>query len=73
MLALDFGGVEVYYPKHDAEDTARYKAMAEQRGLLMTGGSDFHAVPQREPLELGVFTVPDELAVPLFHPPQGLQ
>ena len=73
MLALDFGGVEVYYPKHDAEDTARYKAMAEQRGLLVTGGSDFHAVPQREPLELGVFTVPDELAAPLFHPPQGLQ
>ena len=72
MLELDFGGLEVYYPKHDAEDTARYKAMAEQRGLRLTGGSDFHAIPQREPSELGVFTVADELAEPFFHPPQAL-
>ncbi len=73
MLELDFGGLEVYYPKHDAEDTARYKAMAEERGLRLTGGSDFHAIPQREPTELGVFTVDDALAEPFFHPPQSFQ
>lgn len=73
MLALDFGGLEVYYPRHDEEDVARYKAMAEAHGLLITGGSDFHATPQREPSELGVFTVDDSLAVPLFHPPQALE
>lgn len=72
MLALDFGGLEVYYPKHDAEDTARYKAMAEARGIQPTGGSDFHASPQREPTALGVFTVDDELAEPFFHPLQIL-
>lgn len=73
MLALDFGGLEVYYPRHDAEDVARYKAMAEAHGLLLTGGSDFHATPQREPSELGVFTVDDSLAAPFFHPPQALE
>ncbi len=73
MLELDFGGVEVYYPKHDEEDTKRYKAMAEARGLRITGGSDFHATPQREPMSLGVFTVDDALAEPFFHPPQALQ
>lgn len=73
MLALDFGGLEVYYPRHDEEDVARYKAMAEAHGLLITGGSDFHATSQREPSELGVFTVDDSLAVPLFHPPQALE
>ncbi len=73
MLELDFGGLEVYYPKHDAEDTARYKAMAETRGLRLTGGSDFHASPQREPTELGVFTIDDQLAVPFFHPPKALE
>ena len=72
LLALDFGGLEVYYPKHDAEDTARYKAMAEARGIRMTGGSDFHGTPQREPSGLGVFTVEDELAAPFFHPPQAI-
>ena len=73
ILALDFGGLEVYYPKHDAEDVARYKAMAEAHGLLLTGGSDFHASPQREPTELGIFTVDDALAAPFFHPPQALK
>ena len=73
MLALDFGGLEVYYPKHDAEDVARYKAMAEAHGILLTGGSDFHATPQREPSELGVFTVDDSLAAPFFHPPQEIK
>ena len=73
LLSLDFGGLEVYYPKHGAEDTARYKAMAEAHGLRLTGGSDFHAIPQREPTELGVFIVEDELAAPFFHPPEGLQ
>ncbi len=73
LLDLDFGGVEVYYPRHDAEDTARYKAMAEAHGLRLTGGSDFHAIPQREPTALGVFVVEDELAAPFFHPPQEIK
>ena len=72
MLELDFGGIEAYYPRHDEEDTARYLAMAKARGLRVTGGSDFHGIPQREPSELGVFTVADELAEPFFHPPQAL-
>lgn len=70
MLELDFGGIEAYYPRHSEEDTARYKAMAEARGLRVTGGSDFHGILQREPSELGVFVVDDELAAPFFHPPQ---
>ncbi len=70
MLELDFGGVEAYYPRHSEEDTVRYKAMAEARGLRVTGGSDFHGIPQREPQELGVFVVDDELAAPFFHPPE---
>ena len=41
VLDLDFGGIEAYYPKHDAEDTARYLDMAKRRGLRPTGGSDF--------------------------------
>ncbi len=73
LLQMDFGGLEVYYPNHDAEDTERYKAMAEKRGIRLTGGSDFHSIPQREPSQLGVFTVPDELAAPFFHPPQAFQ
>ena len=34
--------IEIWHSDHDAEAVARYTAMAERWGLLMTGGSDFH-------------------------------
>jgi hypothetical protein len=34
--------IEVYHPDHDADATARYRAIADGAGLLVTGGSDFH-------------------------------
>lgn len=37
-----FEGIEVYYPAHEPYQVEKYRAMAETRGLLMTGGSDFH-------------------------------
>lgn len=72
LLELEFDGIEVYYPLHDGEDTERYKKMAEERGLRLTGGSDFHGLPYREPQKLGVFTVDDALAAPFFHPLEAL-
>ncbi len=35
-------GVEVYYPGHGLELTARYERLAQRHGLLITGGTDFH-------------------------------
>ena len=66
LLALDFAGMEVFYPQHDAADTARYLAMAQEHGLFVTGGSDYHALPSREPQELGVFTIEDKYAAQLL-------
>ena len=34
--------IEVWHSQHDDADVARYTAIAERRGLLVTGGSDFH-------------------------------
>jgi 3',5'-nucleoside bisphosphate phosphatase len=34
--------IEVWHSQHDDADVARYAALAERHGLLMTGGSDFH-------------------------------
>ncbi len=73
LLELDFGGLEVYYPLHDAADTERYIALAKKHGLRLTGGSDFHASPNRVPTQLGEFTIDDELAAPFFHPPEALE
>jgi predicted metal-dependent phosphoesterase TrpH len=35
-------GLEVYYPAHGPELTARYERLAHRHGLLVTGGTDFH-------------------------------
>ena len=35
-------GIETYYPEHSAAQTAAYRAMCVQLGLVATGGSDYH-------------------------------
>ena len=35
-------GIEVYHPSHTVEETARYLHMAEQLGVYISGGSDWH-------------------------------
>lgn len=36
-------GIECFYTTHTAEETERFAAFARERGLIRTGGSDFHA------------------------------
>lgn len=62
VLQTGIQGLEVYHPKHTREQTSHYAALAEQYGLMVTGGSDFHGLPGRYPEALGMFTVPDILA-----------
>jgi len=39
--------LEVHHSDHDAATVERYARTAEELGLLMTGGSDFHGEPSR--------------------------
>jgi 3',5'-nucleoside bisphosphate phosphatase len=41
-VRLGAGGLECYYPLHDAETLERCLALAAEHGLVPTGGSDFH-------------------------------
>jgi predicted metal-dependent phosphoesterase TrpH len=43
-LAERLDGLEVFYPKHDAEDVAHFRQLAQRYGLAMTAGSDFHDI-----------------------------
>lgn len=42
VLDLGVEGLEVFYPEHSAVETSHFLHIAESRGLLVTGGSDFH-------------------------------
>jgi 3',5'-nucleoside bisphosphate phosphatase len=42
LVALGLDGLEVVHPDHRPEDQKRFTELAEEFGLLTTGGSDFH-------------------------------
>jgi predicted metal-dependent phosphoesterase TrpH len=52
--------IEVWHSDHDAEAVARYTAMAERWGLLMTGGSDFHGDEAGRACRIGEIGIPDD-------------
>lgn len=39
-------GLEIYHSEHPPEAQAHYRQLAEELGLLPTGGSDFHGAPK---------------------------
>ncbi|MBI4537665.1 MAG: PHP domain-containing protein [candidate division NC10 bacterium] len=45
LLAAGLDGIEVYHPKHNYGLVSRYRRLAGRHQLLITGGSDFHGVP----------------------------
>lgn len=49
-------GIEVWHPKHNGADVQHYMRLALKRGLLPSGGSDFHGAGRTEST-LGVPTV----------------
>lgn len=57
MLAYDFDGMEVYHTKHNADDVKRYKALATEHNLFITGGSDYHGIPGKAPDKFGDYLV----------------
>ena len=59
MVAAGLDALEVYHSDHDAGLVSHYHAMATELGVLMTGGTDFHAEPTKG-LTVGMVTLPPE-------------
>lgn len=47
LLHFNFDGIEVWHRKQSKEDSERYKQLAKEFNLIMTGGSDFHTDEHR--------------------------
>ncbi len=50
LVRAGIAGLEVYHPSHDVGQQARYRRIAEEHGLVMTGGSDCHGTAKGQPL-----------------------
>ena len=57
VSTFDFDGIEVYHPSADEADQKKWLELAQKYNLLVSGGSDFHGIPDRFPVELGIFQV----------------
>ena len=64
LLPLGLRGIEAYYPSHSPAQTRHFLDLAEERGLLVTGGSDFHG-DHKPSIDLGCMHVPSSLLAPL--------
>lgn len=60
LIAEGFDGIEIHHPKHNGTTARQLGAIAEKKGLLTSGGSDFHGFAGRD-LPLGALDVPYEL------------
>jgi predicted metal-dependent phosphoesterase TrpH len=58
LIPLGLDGAEVEYGAYDDAQRAYLRDLAEVRGLIPTGGSDFHAAEHRENAPLGSGRVP---------------
>lgn len=65
LVAHGLAGLEVYYPDHTPEMTARYLEVARRHGLVATGGTDFHGGGQATRVPLGSVAVPPEAVAAL--------
>ena len=57
LAAEPFDGIEVWHPSADARAQAHWLALSKEHGLLVSGGSDFHGIPDRFPTKLGIWQV----------------
>lgn len=58
LLRAGLMGIECYYQEHSAAQTAKYLQLCKDRGLVATGGSDFHGFEMGRANPLGVPSVP---------------
>jgi len=62
MVALGLAGLEVWHPQNDVALSEQYLRWVDARGLLATGGSDFHRLVEGGTLPGDVGVTPERFA-----------
>jgi predicted metal-dependent phosphoesterase TrpH len=58
LAAAGLDALEAFHSDHDAATEARYRTLAGELGLLVTGGSDFHGEVQHRVSRFGSLSLP---------------
>jgi hypothetical protein len=59
LIADGVDGIETVHPCHTPERETFYAGIAAEYFLLTSGGSDFHGAKKRDPVRLGIHTIPE--------------
>lgn len=57
LIDAGIDGIEAIHPAHDKLMTEHYRRIADERGLLITGGSDYHGYREVEDQRLGYYAL----------------
>ncbi|MGD9498463.1 MAG: PHP domain-containing protein [Armatimonadota bacterium] len=66
LIEAGIEGLEAYHTHHSPSNTRRVLRLAEEYGLLVTGGTDSHGPGGSYPVEVGELDVPDQCAQALI-------
>jgi len=61
FVAAGLDAIEAHHSKHSPDDVARYRALAREHRLAVTGGSDYHGDPSHDAGGPGSTALPPEL------------
>ena len=61
LVEAGLGGIETFYPEHSAGQIEAYRTICRERGLIPTGGSDYHGSHTGRANTLGTPHVPLEV------------
>lgn len=60
LIEVGLDGIETYYPGLNFQETKFYKNIAKKRGLILTGGSDFHGL-NKDGINLGEVSISNDV------------
>lgn len=66
LLALNFDGIEAYYGRFTQQQNDHWAHRAKEKGMFVTGGSDFHGLPKPDS-HLGCALCPEDTFQKLLH------
>ncbi|HCC01023.1 MAG TPA: phosphatase [Ruminococcaceae bacterium] len=63
LIPFGLSGVEYRHPDNNKKDMLTVQQLCEEYHLCLTGGSDYHGINQRSPVQVGDFVITENLPV----------
>jgi predicted metal-dependent phosphoesterase TrpH len=73
LIDTGLRGIEAFHPSHNNNQKKYFTELAQRKGLIITGGSDFHGDPDLQKGSLGSMLAPEDAPEKLWKAAQAIQ